>query len=578
MMAAAFVDPRVRMRDALRELVREDPAWNAGSLQLFRNRLLDHTGSDARPLAELLLEAYRRGWQHRIGGVPMASARWDALVAPFIMQWSAERFVQPDMARWAVECWGYALGIIDAGQLRIAPPPPPRPADGSTAALAAELIAKASRDHAGRSAATRPYPTSSGSRASGRAGTTAQNTRSRASGTPTVTATTAAGRSAAARAGAGVRSSARTAALPTRTPGSARATSRAGTGSSGPSVVQVWVTRVLMAGLLLMASGVVVSAALNGDTPRDSPDLPARSTAAASRGASPSAATAAADTVVPPSRPGVPSITTNAMAGTPLDRGAVMYVEPARRAAGNTRPMITAAPGVAVPLDEARMMDGSVMRGRVEVVRAGTVIFRDVTTGLRHELDKDALSEIITEFGTSVQFNGATRGTAPATDSRLSTSIPIGGTTPAVGRATRPRETGVRATGVAGRYVVTYAEARAVGSRQCTRVWQRAPNAVDQATVAHTAGADTATIKFEGGDSFPSNIDGEGRFASTFRIVPDQARTSTALTTRISGQFFPDGTVTMQVNIVYFQRMRVGSDVTCNVTVDARGTRETKRG
>lgn len=575
MSATAFIDPRVRMRDALRDLVREDPGWSASSLQLFRNRLLDYTGSDARPLAELLLEAYRRGWQQRIGVMPMATTGWDALVAPFIMQWSAERFVQPDMARWAVECWGYALGIIDASQLRIAPPALSRPAAPSTAAFAAELIAKASRDHTGRAS---PMARSSGA-SSGPGVLPRQRVATRSTG-----ARSSVG--AASRAGTGARGGVPAGASATRSPVSAGAASRAVRGGAAPSAVQVWITRALVAVLVFMASSVVVSAALNGDTPRDAsrnasrdtPPSASRSAQVPPVGTTGAGAASIADTVAPP-RPGVPSITTNAMTGTRVDRSGVMYVEPARRAAGSTRPMITAAPGVAVPLDEARMVDGSVMRGRVEVVRAGTVIFRDVTTGLRHELDKDALSEIITEFGTSVRFSGATRGGAVGTaDSRLPTSIPVGGAAQGAVGTARSRDSGVRAAGVSGRYLVTYAEARAVGSRECTRVWQRAPNAVDGATVTHIAGADTATIRFEGGDSFPSNIDGEGRFASTFRIVPDQARTSTALTTRISGQFFPDGTLAMQVNIVYFQRMRVGSDVTCNVTVDARGTRDGKRG
>ena len=52
-----FVDPRIRMRNALRSLVEADPLhWHEPSLVVFRNRLLDQTGSDARPLAELLLD------------------------------------------------------------------------------------------------------------------------------------------------------------------------------------------------------------------------------------------------------------------------------------------------------------------------------------------------------------------------------------------------------------------------------------------------------------------------------------------------------------------------------------------
>jgi hypothetical protein len=288
-----------------------------------------------------------------------------------------------------------------------------------------------------------------------------------------------------------------------------------------------------------------------------------------------------------PERPGVPSLTRNLIAESQLDRARIVYVEPARRAAGTTRPMVTASPGLAVPLDEAHFIDGSSMRGRVEVVRAGTVIFRDVTTGLRHEINKDDLSEIITEFGTSVRFSNrriAPTGTriADATAGAigvagrplLNTTGGVGGASAGKPGAPRTRETGVRGTGVGGQYLVRYDKATARGSVECTRVWQRAPNAVDRATVTHVPGADTVLVAFEGGDSFPSNIDHEGYFASTFRIVPDQARTSTVLTTRLNGQFLPDGTLNMEVSIVYFQRMRVGQDVTCNVSVPAVGQKQ----
>jgi hypothetical protein len=100
---------------------------------------------------------------------------------------------------------------------------------------------------------------------------------------------------------------------------------------------------------------------------------------------------------------------------------------------------------------------------------------------------------------------------------------------------------------------------------------------VDRAVVRHVPGADTLTVAFEGGDSFPSNLDADGFFASTFRIVPDQARTSTALTTRLTGQFLGDGSLQLTVSLVFFRRMREGRDVTCMVDIPARGVREAAR-
>jgi hypothetical protein len=252
--------------------------------------------------------------------------------------------------------------------------------------------------------------------------------------------------------------------------------------------------------------------------------------------------------VVATEKPGVPAITKAALP-TAADSARMIFVQPARRAAGESR-VVTPAPGRAtLTYDELRLRNGQVMRGRVDVVQSGSVIFRDQKTGLRYDIRKDDIDEIISEFGTPVRFRAA-------------------------GASSTPEAASVRHKGVGGRYRVRYAAATAVGSPECVSVWTRPPNAEDIALVKHRPGADTLSIAFEGGDNFPSNIDGEGWFASTFRIVPDQARTMTALTTRLNGRFLANGSLQLAVNIVFFRRMRTGADVTCNVTVNAEGRRE----
>ena len=210
------------------------------------------------------------------------------------------------------------------------------------------------------------------------------------------------------------------------------------------------------------------------------------------------------------------------------------------------------------------------MRGRVDVVRAGTVIFRDMRTGLRHEYRKDDIAEIITEFGTVVRFR-AEGATAAAGRGPGKPAAPGAAGTKAADK--RAPASGVRARGVAGRYRIRYAAASAVGSPECTQVWTRPPNAEDIAVVTHLPGADTLAVAFQGGDLFPSNVDPDGYFASTFRIVPDQARTMTALTTRLNGRFDAGGALDLTVNIVFYRRLRTG-EMTCNVTVKAAGQRE----
>jgi hypothetical protein len=194
-------------------------------------------------------------------------------------------------------------------------------------------------------------------------------------------------------------------------------------------------------------------------------------------------------------------------------------------------------------------------------VRAGTVIFRESRSGLRYEIPKDDIDVIISEFGIPVRFRVAED--APGS--------------PTATRGAVVAETGPRAQGLAGRYRIRFGAAKAIGSPECTQDWQSTATTEDEAIVRHLPGADTLTIAFVGGDAFPSNIDREGWFASTFRILPDQARSMTALTTRLSGRFISTNQFALTVNIVFYRRMRTGADVTCNVMIPGDGRREDRK-
>jgi len=572
----SFVDPRVRMRTALQQLVHTEPhTWHAPTLTVFRNRLLDQTGSDARPLAELLVEALQRGWRERFPPQRLEPARWDAMVAPFVMQWSAERFVQPEMAQWAVESWALAFDVIAPEQLRIAPPLAPIRPNTSDATPSRE----SGTTRVARGAPNGLVPTAS-----------------RSAATPLRV-----GRVAPGSSGARVVSKPSRAApyTPLRTTSSTTRRAHA----SGPDSRVVWGIAIAAAvsyvGFLgRIAWGVsqsrreAVITAASASTPSAVPPASSVVTAAAptaspaTTGGAPTArsmsvAAAVEPTTIVPAKsdsanafstavvgasPGVPSITGSFLAADVGDRRGMVFVEPTRRAQGSSRTTNTvpsSAPALA--FDEIFLNDGSLMRGRVEIVRAGVVVFRDQRTGLRHELRKDDIDRIITEFGTLVRFRVADSDPAPGTpvereDARTRSR-----------RAMATRDTGPRGAGVAGLYTLRYAEAVTQGSRECAEVWRRAPNSVDRAMVRHLPGADTLTFVFEGGDSFLSNMDREGYFASTFRIVPDQARSSTALTTRLTGQFLKDGAVALQVSIVFFRRMRTGEDLACTVNINATG-------
>lgn len=569
-MTMSFVDPRVRMRNALRALIQADPEhWHAPSLTVFRNRLLDETGSDARPLAELLMEALQRGWRERMPRERVEPARWDALSAPFVMQWSAERFVQPDMAQWATECWALAFGVIAPEQLRIAPPAtlaPPRTAANVTktppdTGRGVRTTTRGTTRAAAASATTaRPTKPASGARRSRYvpstyAGMSQPSPRMVWSfaGAAILSYVFFIGRMYVS-----VRENKRLEAAAVANATAANAT----TASVANSAVAD--SSRARSGVVMDTVPMVTSTTPSIVAPEGTPQTPPTTPTAAALGystviaAPPSAAESVANEPRANSRsPGVPSVTRNLLDQRVVDPRRMLYVEPARRAQGNSRPVPTAAAPASLAFDEIVLNNGTTMRGRVEIVRSGTVIFRDTRTGLRHEIRKDSVDRIITEYGAPVRFRVANAGNAASSAKS------------AAGRS----ESGPRARGVAGTYAIRYGAAAAIGSPECTDVWRRSPNSTDRATVRHVPGADTLRVDFEGGDTFLSNMDDVGYFASTFRIVPDQARSSTALTTRLTGQFKTDGSLNLQVIIVFFRRMREGRDVTCTVTVNATGTR-----
>lgn len=501
-------DPRLRMRNALRELVRAEPdTWQQPSLAIFRNRLLDAAGSDARPLAELLLEAIARGGVQRLSQ-PMDAARWEAITAQFVMQWSVERFVQLDMARWATESWAFAFGVINAEQLRIAPPLTPATHSVPTSPSARSAVVVPSRKSATTSAPR----------------TSARGMPPRITARPPVPA---------------IR-------------------------SLRPAIVHVnpQILRATVGVAAFLYLSFVTRIAFSVSNAK---------------------ATANAKMQVAPSRVGVDSTATPlstrvvdtvvarakiAQFSALADTSRMVFVEPPRRALGTSVPIPDGTPSnnaksLVAPstFDEVRLIDGQSLRGRVEVIRAGTILFRDMRSGLRHEFRKDEVDEIISEFGASVRFHAMSSDAAAKR---------VAGSTRVDGAAS------MRSRGVGGRYRVTYAAAAVVGSRDCVGVWSRAAGATDLAIVTHVPGADTLLVAIVDGETFPSNVDSEGYFASTFRIQPNQARMSTAFTTRLSGRFDADGTLVYTVNIVFFRRMREGADLACNVSIRATGLRESR--
>ncbi|AMW04583.1 hypothetical protein [Gemmatimonas phototrophica] len=116
-------------------------------------RVLDECGSDYRPLVLLLLDIGQRV-RPALTGVPIQSGpSWPHVRAPLVHQLVSTRYLQPDVARWAVDVWGRAMGIAPV-------PEPPVVEFGLDTAGAARSVARppgadrqAVASSAGRSAA-----------------------------------------------------------------------------------------------------------------------------------------------------------------------------------------------------------------------------------------------------------------------------------------------------------------------------------------------------------------------------------------------------------------------------------------
>lgn len=77
-----------------------------------RNRMLDSCGSDLRPLVDLLLGVGPLV-QARLGEPGRESSEpWTARRAPIVHAIVATRFLQSDVARWTVDAWAVALGVL----------------------------------------------------------------------------------------------------------------------------------------------------------------------------------------------------------------------------------------------------------------------------------------------------------------------------------------------------------------------------------------------------------------------------------------------------------------------------------
>lgn len=107
-------------------------------------RVLDECGSDYRPLVDLLVELGRAVRPALVTMPPQSASDWVHARAPVVHRLVSTRYLQPDVARWAVDVWGRALGVA-----------PAQPVVAPTVALHADDISPGSPDASGGGAASR---------------------------------------------------------------------------------------------------------------------------------------------------------------------------------------------------------------------------------------------------------------------------------------------------------------------------------------------------------------------------------------------------------------------------------------
>lgn len=521
------------VRHGLRELVASWPEWQEASLALLRNRLLDQCGGDARPYVALVVRAAELGVPQRVLAWSGSGVAWRPWRSSLIVTLVSEAFLRPEMATWVVDTWGIAL--MGAERLGVAA------ADDVTAAHAGVPEAPAAmREERGE------RERDDGARLAGLHGALGRPANGHGS-SPLARAP---------RAPVALRPAQRRAPslmappLPAPLPGT-----RTGLSPAPPPEWLNHVTRVsllvIVSGLLFLIVQVVRSERGGAGRRAASSALPPGAVAPVVRPASVNVDSAATPPAAVAATP-MSRLARSTMPPAANDSSRLLLVRPPTRAQGRTGPGATVLEGQVALLatskaDRLSLRSGRVLTGRVEIVRASVVVFRDAESGLRYEVPKGDIAEITTEFGTTVRFGAA-------------------------GDPRNERRAPLVARGLGGMYRVSYTFRDVRGSPECQRTAAQAI-APDVMRIDHRPGADTLDFEIVNGSRYYGVVDADGVFTTALALQPDQARESSAYTSRFSGRFTPGG-FNATFDLIAYRRSRVGRDIACHTTLDAIGERE----
>lgn len=515
------------VRTGLGRVVRQWPDWRTAPLVRLKNLLLDECGGDARPLITLVVRAAELGVPDRLLEWNRQGAPWSSVRGTIVVSLVSDAFLRPEMAAWVTDTWGAALfggEALGLGEEVIPDLSPPRAGIAAARAAGGRVV---------------PPPRPAGAASSVQRGRTPSRT---------VTAAAASAGGVSPKATSGGRPAATATPIPLIP-------------SAAPYRAVLGVLALVIPLLLL---NLVVRDRRGEATPPSADGIRGAGDGSTGDGAAGDGTNgvrrgrvAPESTTLVPGTVETQTSTLSQMSRAALpraasDTSAMIFTPPPTRARGAVGAGAEILENSVARLqnskaDRIELRNGRMITGRVEVVRASAILFRDAESGLRYEIAKSEIKEITTEFGTKVRFNRD-------------------------GDPTNERRSPLVTAGLAGTYLLRYDVTDVRGSAGCQRT-QSASAQGDVMDIEHVPGADTLVLAVRNGSRWNAVVDKDGLFTSILALQPDQALTSSVYTSRIAGRFTSTG-FDAEVVLISYRRMRVGPDFVCQTTIRTVGDRQ----
>ena len=182
------------------------------------------------------------------------------------------------------------------------------------------------------------------------------------------------------------------------------------------------------------------------------------------------------------------------------------------------RAAVAVAPARSRTTDDIVLSAGRVFEGRVLSIREQTVTVKDEDTGLEFEINKNDIDRVVTHDGRTLRFG---------TD-----NVPLLGSDDEIAAVSR-----------AGRYRLRYAERWGTTLAECRDLARVFAPGTDL-LVQHLRGAPMMRLSFVSGQGFNAAVRADGLFETGADVSPVRGPRGAFVSTRLSGRFRKDGTMT----------------------------------